>query len=101
MGGAEQGLLAYGVALDRNGDLWIGGMNADRILRMSTETGKLTEYPLPRSTNIRRVFVDNATTPPTFGNHQSRAAGLIGPDLAARARSTGALGTLLTRAARR
>ncbi len=32
---------------DKNGDLWTGGMNADRILRLNIETGKFTEYPLP------------------------------------------------------
>ena|SRR2546423_6139353 len=32
------------------------------------------EYPLPSQTNIRRVFVDNSTTPPTFwvgNNHHA------------------------------
>ena len=51
----------YDVAHDKHGNIWTGGMNADRILRISTETGKVTEYPLPRPTNIRRVFVDNNT----------------------------------------
>ena len=50
-------------------------MNADRIVRISTENGEVTEYPLPHATNIRRVFVDNNTTPPTFSvgnNHGDR-----------------------------
>ena len=64
----------YDVVLDKTGKLWTAGMNTDRILRMDLETGQFTEYPLPSQTNIRRVFVDNATTPPTFwvgNNHHA------------------------------
>jgi hypothetical protein len=49
-------------------------MNTDRILRVDLESGEYTEYPLPSQTNIRRVFVDNATPPPTFwvgNNHHA------------------------------
>ena len=72
-------LLRYNRGRDRveNGDLWTAGMNADRILRMSTETGKFTEYPLPHQTNVRRVFVDNNTTPPTFWVGNNHGAALI------------------------
>jgi hypothetical protein len=38
----------------------------DRIVRLNTKTGEFIEYLLPRSTNIRRVHVDNSTTPVTF-----------------------------------
>ena len=38
----------------------------DRVVRLDTKSGQFTEYLLPRSTNIRRVFVDNSTTPVTF-----------------------------------
>ena len=64
----------YDVVLDRAGKVWTAGMNTDRILRMDLETGDFTEYPLPSQTNIRRVFVDNSTTPPTFwvgNNHHA------------------------------
>src|SRR5882672_6022521 len=42
---------------------------------MDLETGEYAEYPLPSQTNIRRVFVDNSTTPPTFwvGNNHHAA----------------------------
>jgi virginiamycin B lyase len=56
----------YDAVLDKNGDLWTGGMSADRILRLDIKTGKSVSYLLPMSTNIRRVFVDNSTTPVTF-----------------------------------
>jgi hypothetical protein len=35
------------------------------------------EYPLPRYTNVRRVFVDNNTTPPTFWVGNNHGAALI------------------------
>jgi virginiamycin B lyase len=33
--------------------------------------------PLPRYTNIRRVFVDNSTTPPTFWIGNNHGAAII------------------------
>ena len=67
----------YDAAFDKNGNLWTGGMNADRILRLNIETGKFTEYQLPHNTNVRRVFVDNNTTPPTFWVGNNHGAALI------------------------
>jgi streptogramin lyase len=64
----------YDVVRDRTGKVWTAGMNSDRVLRMDLETGEFTEYPLPSQTNVRRVFVDNSTTPPTFwvgNNHHA------------------------------
>jgi virginiamycin B lyase len=48
-------------------------MVSDRIVRLNPKTGESTEYLLPRSTNVRRVDVDNSTTPVTFwvGNNDS------------------------------
>ena len=56
----------YDAVLDRNDELWSGGMNADRIVRLDTRTGQSVSYLLPEQANIRRVFVDNTTTPVTF-----------------------------------
>jgi len=56
----------YDVTLDKNGEAWTGSMSSDRVARLDPKTGKITEYLLPRSTNIRRVFVDNTTTPVSF-----------------------------------
>jgi streptogramin lyase len=67
----------YDVANDKLGNLWTGGMNADRILRINIESGEVTQYPLPRQTNIRRVFVDNNTSPPTFWVGNNHGAALI------------------------
>jgi streptogramin lyase len=56
----------YDAIMDRNGELWSGGMNADTIMRIDTRTGQAVSYLLPMSTNVRRVFVDNTTMPVTF-----------------------------------
>ncbi|MEJ0074913.1 MAG: carboxypeptidase regulatory-like domain-containing protein [Alphaproteobacteria bacterium] len=67
----------YDVFLDRNGELWSGSMSSDRVLRFSPESGKSIEYLLPRPTNIRRVFVDNTTTPVTFWVGSNHGASII------------------------
>ena len=67
----------YDVQLDKNGDAWTGSMTTDRVLRLDPKTGKFTEYMLPRSTNIRRVFVDNTTTPPSFWVGNNHGASIV------------------------
>jgi virginiamycin B lyase len=65
----------YDVYLDKNGELWSGSMSDDRVLRFDPRTGRSVEYLLPRQTNIRRIFIDNTTTPVTFwaGNNHHAA----------------------------
>lgn len=67
----------YDVVLDRNGDAWTGSMVTDRVLRLNIQTGEFVEYLLPRSTNIRRVFVDSSTTPVTFWVGNNDGASII------------------------
>jgi virginiamycin B lyase len=64
----------YDVTVDKNGDAWTGSMLNDLVQRLDPKTGQVTEYLLPQETNMRRVFVDNSTTPPTFwvgNNHRA------------------------------
>ena len=63
----------YDVTVDRNGEAWTGSMMTDRVTRLDPKSGAFVDYLLPRETNIRRVFVDNSTTPVTFwvGNNHS------------------------------
>jgi virginiamycin B lyase len=49
----------------------------DHIVRLNTKTGDAVEYLLPRETNIRRVFVDNSTTPVTFWVGNNHGASII------------------------
>ena len=67
----------YDVALDKNEEAWTGSMINDRVVRLNTKTGEFVEYLLPRSTNIRRVFVDNSTTPVTFWVGNNHGASII------------------------
>ena len=52
-------------------------MLSDRILRLDPKTGRSVEYLLPRQTNVRRVFVDNSTTPVTFWVGSNHGASIV------------------------
>ena len=52
-------------------------MLTDRVVRLDTASGVATEYLTPRSTNIRRVHVDNTTTPPTFWVGNNHGASVL------------------------
>jgi streptogramin lyase len=69
-----KGSWPYDVTADKNGNVWSGGEYTDTVQRLDPKSGAFIEYLLPRFTNIRRVFVDNATTPVTFwvgNNHEA------------------------------
>ena len=65
----------YDALVDRTGMIWTAGMETDRIVRIDMATGEAVEIPLPRQTNIRRLFVDDRTDPPTLwvGNNEGAA----------------------------
>jgi virginiamycin B lyase len=67
----------YDVILDRNEEAWTGSMVTDQVTRLNTGTGEMVDYLLPRSTNIRRVFVDNTTTPVTFWTGSNHGASIV------------------------
>jgi virginiamycin B lyase len=67
----------YDVVLDKNGDAWTGSMVTDQVTRLNTGTGEMVDYLLPRSTNIRRVFVDNNTTPVSFWVGSNDGASIV------------------------
>ena len=67
----------YDVVADKNGEAWAGSLFTDRVTRLDPKTGQMTDYLLPRSTNIRRVFVDNSTTPVTFWVGNDHGASVI------------------------
>ena len=71
------GAWPYDVTADRNGDVWSGGEYNDRILRLDPRSGEFVDYLLPRSTNVRRVFVDNRTTPVTFWVGSNHGASIV------------------------
>jgi len=67
----------YDVILDKNEEAWTGSMVTDQVTRLNTKTSEMVDYLLPRSTNIRRVFVDNTTTPVTFWTGSNHGASIV------------------------
>src|SRR5579883_50854 len=67
----------YDVALGKDGMAWTGSMLTDRVARLDPDTGHITEYLLPQPTNIRRVFVDDRTTPSTLWVGNTHGASII------------------------
>jgi len=68
--------LSVPLRVDKNGEIWPGGMHTDRIVRFD-------QRPTARSisaadnTNIRSVWIDDTTSPPTFwtGSNHGAATG--------------------------
>jgi len=52
-------------------------MLTDRVTRLNTRTGEAVSYLLPRETNIRRVHVDNSTTPVSFWVGSNHGASIV------------------------
>jgi len=67
----------YRAQADKNGEIWTGGMASDRVLRLDPKTGTAIQYLMPSETNMRTVFVDNATTPVTFWVGSNHAHALV------------------------
>jgi len=67
----------YDVITDRNDEAWTGSMTIDHVTRLDTKTGRSVEYLLPRPTNIRRVIVDNTTSPVTFWVGSNHGASIV------------------------
>ncbi|MFL6798946.1 MAG: carboxypeptidase regulatory-like domain-containing protein [Xanthobacteraceae bacterium] len=65
----------YRANFDKNGELWASTMHTDRVVRLNPKTGDVAQYLMPGDTNMRTVFVDNATPKVTFwvgSNHDRR-----------------------------
>jgi virginiamycin B lyase len=67
----------YDAYLDKNGELWSGSMSNDRVLRFDPRTGTSIEYLLPHQTNVRRIFIDDTTTPVTFWTGNNHHAAIV------------------------
>ena len=67
----------YDAYMDKTGHVWTGSMTSDRILRLDPKTGKMDEYLLPRSTNIRRVFVDERAAKPVLWIGNNHGASIV------------------------
>jgi streptogramin lyase len=49
----------------------------DQVARLDTNTGEVVEYLLPRTTNIRRVFVDDSGARPAFWAGSNHGASIV------------------------
>jgi streptogramin lyase len=56
-------------------------MSNDYVSRLDTKSGEITEYLLPRTTNIRRVFVQETGPKPVLwvGNNHGSAIVRVEP----------------------
>ncbi len=57
--------------------VWTGSMLTDKVVRLDTKSGKMTEYLLPRSTNIRRVFVQETGARPVLWVGSNHGASIV------------------------
>jgi streptogramin lyase len=67
----------YDAVLGHDGYAWTGSMSTDRVARVNVKTGEYTEYMLPRTTNIRRVFVDDTKNPSTLWVGSNHGASIV------------------------
>ncbi len=67
----------YDVVADRHGQVWEVNEFSDRMGRLDPKTGEWVNYPLPRYSNFRRVFVDDKQTPVKVWIGNNHAASVI------------------------
>jgi streptogramin lyase len=62
-------------------EVWTGSMMSDQVSRLDTKTAAITEYLLPHTTNIRRVFVQETGPRPVLwvGNNHGAAIVKVEP----------------------
>jgi streptogramin lyase len=67
----------YDAEVSKSGDAWAGSMYNDHVSRVITTKDEIVEYLLPRPTNIRRVFVDNRSSPASLWIGNNHGAAII------------------------
>ena len=67
----------YDVVATKTGEVWTGSMLTDQVSRLDTKTGEVVDYLLPKTTNIRRVFVDDTGERPVFWVGSNHGASII------------------------
>jgi virginiamycin B lyase len=58
-------------------EVWTGSMLNDLVARLDVKSGEITEYLLPRTTNIRRVFVDESGRRPVLWVGSNHGASIV------------------------
>ena len=67
----------YDVVPTKNGEVWTGSMFTDLITRLDVKSGEMTQFLLPRSTNVRRVFVDESGPKSVFWVGSNNGASIV------------------------
>jgi virginiamycin B lyase len=67
----------YDVVATSKGEVWAGSMLNDYVNRLDTTTGEVVDYLLPRTTNIRRVFVDEKGPRPVLWVGSNHGASVV------------------------
>ncbi|MCC6889335.1 MAG: carboxypeptidase regulatory-like domain-containing protein [Hyphomicrobiales bacterium] len=67
----------YDVAAARNGEVWTGSMHTDLVTRLFPDTGDMVQYLLPRTTNIRRVFLEETGARPVLWVGSNHGASIV------------------------
>jgi virginiamycin B lyase len=68
----------YDVVPSKNAEeVWTGSMLNDLVARLDVKNDRVTEYLLPRTTNIRRVFVDQSGPRPVLWVGSNHGASII------------------------
>jgi len=65
------------VAIKNGAEVWTGSMLTDQVSRLDTATGQVVDYLLPRTTNIRRVFVDSSGERPILWVGSNHGAAIL------------------------
>ncbi len=65
------------VAIKNGAEVWTGSMLTDQVSRLDTGTGQVVDYLLPRTTNIRRVFVDSSGERPILWVGSNHGAAIV------------------------
>jgi virginiamycin B lyase len=58
-------------------EVWTGSMVNDRVARLDTKSGQITEYLMPRPTNVRRVFVQEGGARPVLWVGSNHGASIL------------------------
>jgi streptogramin lyase len=70
--------MPYDVATNKDAsEVWTGSMLNDQVARLDTKTGQITEYLLPRPTNIRRAYVQDTAKRPVLWVGSNHGASII------------------------
>jgi streptogramin lyase len=67
----------YDVVPAKNGEVWTGSMHTDLVTRLDSKTDQMVQYLLPRTTNIRRVFVEETGRRPVLWVGSNHGASIV------------------------